>query len=704
MKHLIIILLMVSQQVFGQTPFTIQNNIESRPEIGISFPLASNEELKTYIPKYKSKTIEYFDTTDGVISKKSYEVAPPPINSVKRRLQYSVPLEKAKEKNGIKFLRVRILSKNADELSLMLKRTRLKSGESIFFYSADKKWISQSYTQYNINDYGTMSSPFIKTDEMIMEYNSTNFNEIGNIEIASISHFFPEDKDATSKLSIQPRSGNCLWDVNCSQFDDCCNQIRSVVHLMQSNNGLCSGALINNPKNDGTHLILTAQHCTDEFEPTNVNVLWAVPVVGAILDWFFDVEVNIPIPIDRDRDPDFDLTELRVIYNYQSPSCINDDMNNQGIKDMVSTGVDWVEYSGYFLPPFNWSNDISIIKMNRKPEYQWNVYYAGWTNETDRGNFEFNRVESISHPSSKDKKYAKGTLNLTPLPAMWYVSWNQGVILGGSSGSPLFNNRKEIIGPLSGGLANCNNFNWSRDVIGANLVFNTSFYGKLGMWADFDDIVCGHDQFSCGGYDPILACKPHIDLNDNFWSPSLWRAAKPSIKIQAANTINVSTDKDVLFRENAEYKIVAGDEISIKDETGNSEVFNGSKKYKTELEFYTAPCEWTEEQCGFNYFKMANSNQSTNNLVEKEKNVFDLTLHPNPTSQNSTLTLIGYSNRKADILVLDQSGRIIFKKNISNVENEKAEVEIESKNWSKGMYIIRVASQESTKAIKLVKE
>ena len=94
----------------------------------------------------------------------------------------------------------------------------------------------------------------------------------------------------------------------------------------------------------------------------------------------------------------------------------------------------------------------------------------------------------------------------------------------------------------------------------------------------------------------------------------------------------------------------------------------------------------------------------TNNLVEKEKNVYDLSLHPNPTTQNSTLTLIGYNDRKANILVLDQTGKIIFTKTISKVENEKTEVEIESRNWTNGIYIIRVECNENTKAIKLVKE
>jgi hypothetical protein len=637
--------------------------------------------------------------------KGEYFVQPPEIGFLRRALQYKIPLEKAIIKDSVKFLRIRILSKYADEICLMLRKIRLYEGEKIFFYTPDKKYISQSYTAYNINDSGILSSPILKTDEIILEYNSTNFNEIGHIEIASVSHFFPKEESSSSKL-IQ-RSSNCLWDVNCSQYNEYCNQIRSTVWIMKGKGGICSGALINNPKNDGTHYILTAQHCIDYFEPIgNFNILYVFPVVGAVLDFFFDVQVEVPIPIDRDRDPDFDIQELRIVYNYQNPICKNDDLNNYGIDKMVSTGVDWVKFSGYFDGFSNLSNDIAIIKMNRKPELQWNVYYAGWTTETNRDNFGSDEVKSISHPGSRDKKFAIGNLIPTAVPPMWTVVWNKGIPLGGSSGSPLFNVDKKIIGPYSGGLVRCGGF--SSDFIlppirpFINYVNNTSFYGKLGMWKDFNNIV-GNNEFDCDGFDPILACQPHLDLNDEFWAPASWRADKPSIKIQAANTINVSTDKDVLFRENAEYQIVAGDEINISDETGTSPEKNRFIINNTELEFYTSDCEWTEDKCGFNYFKMASAGKNSN-LVEFENESTEIKIHPNPTTQNSTLTLIGYQDKKVAVLVLDQSGKSIFYKTISKVESKQQILEIESRDWSNGIYIVRVMSNQDTKSLKLVKE
>ncbi|MFY8069167.1 MAG: T9SS type A sorting domain-containing protein [Flavobacterium sp.] len=692
--------------MYGQSPYTIQSKIESCPEIGISFTKATNEELHNSVPKLLPKKVEYVDTIEGKPTKKEYLVNPPEAFGISRKLQYKVDLSKVITENGVKYLRIRIKSVNAKYVEMILKNVNLKKGEEIYFYSPDKKFISKTHSQYNANDKKTMASPIFKGDELILEYNSTNFNEVGSFEISSLSHFYP---DKILKGGLSPRGSSCFYDVNCTDFDDYCNQIRSANYLfIQHKNGeffQCSGALVNNTSNDLTHYVLSAQHCVEDFEMTNVNVLWALGPIGGILDWLFDIEVNVPIPIDADRDIDVNLDNLQVIYNYQNPKCMDDDNNDYGIYDMVSIGADSIEVSGYFMPPFNWSNDIAIIKMNRKPEWQWNVYYAGWTTETNRDEFEFHRVKSISHPGGRDKKFAEGSLLLTPFPAAWYVMWNKGVTIGGSSGSPLFNSDKKIIGPCSGGLSSCSNFSWSRDVPLVNLVTNTAFYSKLGMWGDFNDIV-GNDDFSCEGLDPILSCQNHLDLNDVFWAPISWREAKASIKIQAEKTINVATDKEVRFVENAEYKVVAGDEILISDETETYDFNSSGQKIKsnTELEFYTAPCEWTEEQCGFNYFKIASSNTSTNNLVEKEKKVFDLSLHPNPTTQNSTLTLIGYNDRKANILVLDQTGKIIFSKTISKVENDKAEVEIESKNWTNGIYIIRVECNENTKAIKLVKQ
>ena len=693
--------------VCGQSPYCIHSKIETRPEIGISFAEATTEQLKNSIPELVPKKVEYIDTVDEKPTKREYFVQPPEQIGISRKIHYKVDLTKAIIKDNVKYLRIQIKSKNAYDLDLLLKEVNLKKGEVLFFYSPDKKHISKSYTQYNANDKKVLSSPIIKGDVIVLEYNSTNFDEVGSFELNSAMHTYSENM---LKGGLTPR-GNCLNDVNCSQFDDYCNQIRSTnaIRVTHRNGGgyFCSGALINNASNDLTHYVLTAQHCVEDFETSNLNVIWFYGLVGAILGWLFDVEVNVSIPIDANRDIDVRLDNLRVIYNYQNPRCMNDDNNNYGIEDMVSTGADWIEVSGYFQPPTNLSNDIAVIRMNRRPEWQWNVYYAGWTTNV----FDNLDVKCISHPKGgfpdqKDKKISEGLLIPSPPIgfSLWYVWWTNGTVLGGSSGGPLFNSDKKIIGPLSGSLTGCGLLQWARTSPPiTSLVFNTSTFGKLGLWGDFNNFV-GNGESSCEGLDPILSCQSHINLNDVFWAPISWREAKPSIKIQAGNTITISSDRDVLFIKNAEYKIVAGDEINILDETGNSLMFVQDTLYNTELEFYTAPCEWTEEQCGFNYFKMVNSRTSTNNLVEKEKNVFDLSLHPNPTTQNSTLTLIGYKERKANIIALDQTGKIIFTKTISKVENEKAEVEIESRNWTNGIYIIRVECNENTKAIKLVKE
>ena len=127
------------------------------------------------------------------------------------------------------------------------------------------------------------------------------------------------------------------------------------------------------------------------------------------------------------------------------------------------------------------------------------------------------------------------------------------------------------------------------------------------------------------------------------------------------------------------------------------------QSFDVELEIYTDACTYAPDDCGFNYFKMAQSD-SIKNSIEKSTHVFDLSLHPNPTNNNCTLTLVGYKDRKIDIFVLDQSGKFILTKNIDIVEKDKYEIDIESQSWSKGVYIVRVGSEENTWAIKLVKE
>jgi hypothetical protein len=120
-----------------------------------------------------------------------------------------------------------------------------------------------------------------------------------------------------------------------------------------------------------------------------------------------------------------------------------------------------------------------LLKIKENPPEEWNVYYNGW---------DFTRNVSssgvgIHHPvpggESKRsfKRISTYTTRLSPVKntcitfddgdkcgltyGFWSVQWSatesgHSVTAPGSSGSPLFNSKKRIIGTLTGGSSSCN--------------------------------------------------------------------------------------------------------------------------------------------------------------------------------------------------------------------------------------------------------
>jgi V8-like Glu-specific endopeptidase len=420
----------------------------------------------------------------------------------------------------------------------------------------------------------------------------------------------------------------------------------------------CSGALVNNYYDDFTPYFLTAEHC------------------GTCT---------------------IDLERAVFYFNRQSPECYNangvDDYRVSGARDLSSCS----------------GPDVRLIQINKPIPLQYNVYFSGWDTRA-RNDMPSHTVVGIHHPQSDLKKISKGRwynnwYNYTFRNNFWEVCWFDGIMEPGSSGAPIFEEQtKRIIGVHSNGSRglNCND---EGDFC--------KWIGKLRYcWHDGGIqkyLGKGIATVNLDGADPVRACLSNINMFGYFGDAREYRAVKHQIRIQGKDRINIGNPIEYTeFKSNANFIITARDEINITDNTGDyhfDEIFtwNQYNYNDVELEMYTAPCQYTEEECGFNYFKMASAGKISN-LVELEKESTEIIIHPNPTTQNSTLTIIGYQDKKVEILVLDQSGKTIFSKTMSKVESKEATIDIESRYWAKGIYIVRVTNNQDTKALKLVKE
>jgi len=210
-------------------------------------------------------------------------------------------------------------------------------------------------------------------------------------------------------------SGDCNINVACD--GEWQNEIRSV-GLLLTNLGrrFCSGSLVNNADNNGDQLFLTAHHCQAD---------------GSDL----------------------------VMFLYQSETCSPD---TNGPTDNIVGGL-----TGLARDPHT---DFLLMRIREPIPASWNVYLSGISGD----NVAPQSLVGIHHPLGDVKKisyaYKPGT------PARWVGSepgdwhwrvpfWDRGTTERGSSGSPLFDQNRRVVGQLHGGPASCTVQDW--DLYGA---------------------------------------------------------------------------------------------------------------------------------------------------------------------------------------------------------------------------------------------
>jgi hypothetical protein len=259
----------------------------------------------------------------------------------------------------------------------------------------------------------------IAGEEAILEYYQP-FEVIGEptIELYAVSHMY-----RYVFVGLDERGGAsdvCEVDVNCPEGSDWVDQRNSVVRLLITEGnfqGLCSGALVNNTSQDCRKFILTALHCG---------------VSTSDEDWLL----------------------CQVRFNYQRANCGSGSTPSSNNRVGVFRRADSNDNGG------DNGSDFLLLELEENPLESWDIYYAGW----DARAITPDNCVGIHHPSGDVKKIST-TDNIMSggwgiNGTHWQVTWietetNWGVTEGGSSGSPLFNQDKRIVGHLTGGGSCC---------------------------------------------------------------------------------------------------------------------------------------------------------------------------------------------------------------------------------------------------------
>lgn len=303
--------------------------------------------------------------------------------------------------NGARLWRVVIQSKAARHLSLHFAQYHLPVGGRLYLYNPSHSSLLGAFTQQQQQANGRLSTAPVRGGTCIVEYYQPANTPLPQLHIDAVVHAYR----GFGALRDFNDSGSCNNNINCPEAANWQSVKHSVALIISGGYRSCSGALINNVRNDCTPYFLTANHCFD----------------ADVEDWVF-------------------------VFNYESPNCNN-------IDGQLSQAV-----SGCTVKARLAESDFLLLQLNQPLPTAYSPYYAGF----DANPAPAQNTTCIHHPQGDIKKI---TFNTDPPESgsfggdgntHWHIhTWEDGTTEPGSSGSPLFNQNQQIVGQLHGGDAYC---------------------------------------------------------------------------------------------------------------------------------------------------------------------------------------------------------------------------------------------------------
>jgi hypothetical protein len=399
--------------------------------------------------------------------------------------------------NGDRIWQLVVVCKNALTINLTFSQTTIPSGNELYVYNPSKDFILGKFTASHLYN-GELGTELVPGEKTIIEYFVPKGSSIGNVNICTVTHGYRTPDEFL--LKAFGGSGACNVNVNCPEGAAWTQQRNSVVMLVSGSNGFCTGALINNTLNDGKPYVLTANHC------------YSNPAT-----WIFR-------------------------FQWESTSCIN-----------PSTSPTFQSLSGAVLRAQGTPSDFCLVEItgglvNGTVPAAYTPYFSGWDNTETIST----SAVCIHHPSGDIKKIAIENNAListnfggSPSNSHWGVlSWDLGVTEPGSSGSPLFNQNRRIIGQLHGGASACGASVLSDEYGKVSVSWNpagSTSSGQLKYWLDPNNTNASFID----GYDPSNAPTITLDAglsNSTFIQTSLCGSNYiPNVTISNGGSQTVTT-------------------------------------------------------------------------------------------------------------------------------------------------------------------
>lgn len=380
--------------------------------------------------------------------------------------------------NGKLVWRLRLLSKDAYSLNLGFTKFIMPEGGTLILYSPNRKDVMGPFTPADNEVHEQLWTPVFNSEEIVIEVS------------------LPKEKQSELKLQLktvnhdfmgfgQALSGSCNVDVVCGAADGfgIVDRYRDIIQsvAVYSREGIfaCTGFLISSARKDCAPLFMTANHCGIRQE---------------------------------------NAVSMVTYWNFQNSICRQPNSpESEGVGDGTlldfNTGATF--RAGYG------PSDFTLVELDDPVSETANAFFVGWDRDP---NPPTDSVICVHHPSTNEKRIsfdfdATQINTFSGINSIQVEDWDIGTTEGGSSGSPLFNNRKQVVGQLFGGGAACGN--------------NASdFYGRLSVswegggtpntrlkdWLDPDETgitaIDGEWQTRCGFNvqvtpTPLTICAPN---------------------------------------------------------------------------------------------------------------------------------------------------------------------------------------------------
>lgn len=311
--------------------------------------------------------------------------------------------------DGRRMGQVIIESTGAVMLSLQFDVWDLPEGAEVFAYNDERSFYIGAFRASNRLPDGGMATQVVPGDRVVVEYIVPGAHP-GRLQLASVTHGVVDVfrfAEAGYLRDIDPgyQSAPCHNNLACPSAAAWQDQKRAVALFLRPDGNGCTGTLLNNTTTPGRPFFHVANHC---YQPNEAQ-------------WVF-------------------------YFNYESPTCVG----NSGSTAQTLTGA--VRRAAFYY------DDLCLVELFDTPPPAYNVYYAGW----DRSGALPQSQTVIHHPLFDVKKI---TFDNDPAISyadaegiqMWRNFWDSGIVEPVSSGAPLFDQNKRMIGHMTEGAQTCAN-------------------------------------------------------------------------------------------------------------------------------------------------------------------------------------------------------------------------------------------------------